>query len=167
MSVQHRFWWRVLRRYEGDEMWVPILKLSFVHSNDAISLKKGLPRQRKPYRVIQRGLRRYLGLSVSPTRAQQLANEALAHAVFAFYRKVIPSNVDRSVVIRKLTEMITEGRREKDKTRRVKENGVHRVADEVHLWLPPKYAGDSAGHPDPEPEPGRGHGFIMEWLARQ
>ena len=148
-------------------MWVPILRLSFVHPNGAISLKKGLPYQRKPYRVIQRGLRRYLGLNVSPTRAQQLANEALAHAVFAFYRRMIPSNVDRSVVIRKLTEVITEGRREKDKTRRVKENGVHRVADEVHLWLPPKYAGDSAGHPDPEPEPGRDHGFIMEWLARQ
>lgn len=96
MSVQYRFWWRVVRRYEGDEMWVPILRLSFVHPNGAISLKKGLPHQRKPYRVIQRGLRRYLGLDVSPTRAQQLANEALAHAVFAFYRKVVPSNVDRS-----------------------------------------------------------------------
>ena len=84
-----------------------------------------------------------------------------------FYRRVIPSNVDYSVIIRKLTEVITEGRREKGKTRRVKENGVHRVADEVHLWLPSKYAGDSANSPDPESEPGRDHGFIMEWLARQ
>lgn len=94
-------------------------------------------------------------------------NEALAHAVFAFYRKMVPSNVDCSVVIRKLTDVITEGRREKDKTRRVKENGVHRVIDEVHLWLPPKYAGDSADRPTPGPEPGRNHGHIMEWLARQ
>ena len=148
-------------------MWVPIVKLSFVHSNGAISLKKGFPHQRKSYRVIQRGLRRYLGLNVSSTRAQQLANEALAHAVFAFYSEAIPSNVDRSVMIRKLTEVITEGRREKDKTRRVKANGVHRVSDEVHLWLPSQYAGDSANCPDPEPEPGRGHGFIVEWLARQ
>lgn len=167
MSVQHRFWWRVVRRYDGGEMWVPILRLSFVHQNGAISLEKGFPHQRKPYRVIQRGLRRYLGLNVSPTRAQQLANEALAHAVLRFYRRVIPSNTDYSVIVRKLTEVITEGRREKGKTRRVKENGVHRVADEVHLWLPPKYAGDSAGYPDPEPEPGCNHGFIVEWLARQ
>lgn len=167
MSVQHRFWWRVVRKYEGDEMWVPILRLAFVHSNGAISLKRGLPHQRKSYRVIQRGLRRYLGLKVSPTRAQQLANEALAHAVFAFYRRVIPSNVDRSTVILRLTAVITEGRREKDKTRRIKEKGVHRVADEVHLWLPPKYAGDSTDRPNPEPEPGRNHGHIMEWLARQ
>lgn len=148
-------------------MWVPILRLSFLHSNGAISLKRALPHQRKSYRVIQRGLRRYLGLNVSSTRAQQLANEALAHAVFAFYRRVVPLNVDRSVVIQKLTEVVTEGRREKDKTRRVKENGVHRVVDEVHLWLPPKYAGDSADRPNPEPEPGRNHGHIMEWLARQ
>jgi len=148
-------------------MWMPILRLSFVHPNGAISLKNGLPHQRKPYRVIQRSIRRYLGLNVSPTRAQQLANEALANAVFAFYRRVIPSHVDRSVVIRKLTDAITEGRRERDKTRRVKESGVHRVADEVHLWLPPRCTGDSADYPDPEPEPGRDHGFITEWLARQ
>ena len=148
-------------------MWVPILKLSFVHSNGAISLKRGHPQQRKSYRVIQRGMRRYLGLNVSSTRAQQLANEALAHAVFAFYRRVIPSHVDRSTVVLRLTAVITEGRREKSKTRRVKDKGVHRVVDEVHLWLPPKYAGDSVDRPNPEPEPGFDHGFIVDWLARK
>ncbi len=167
MSVQHRFWWRVVCRYAGDEQWAAILRLSFVPPNGAISLRRGFPRQRRSYRVMQRALRRYLGLTVSPTRAQQLANEALAQAVFAFYRRVIPSNADRAVVLRKLTALITEARREKDKTRRVKENGVHRVVDEVHLWLSPEFAAAAEDYPDPEPGPDHRYREVAEWLARQ
>src|SRR5436190_406833 len=79
-----RCWWRVVSRYEGDAMWVPILRLAFVRENGAISLKEGFPQHRGTYRVIQRELKQRLGLQVSPARAQQLVNEALANAVLFF-----------------------------------------------------------------------------------
>jgi hypothetical protein len=166
MDQSHRFWWRVVHRYDDDAQKANILGLSFIQPNGSIRLRNGFPAQRKSYRALQEEFRS-IGIQVSPTRVQQLANEALAHATFAYFRSVIPAEVDRSVIIDKLIDIITDGRREKENNGRVKENGVHRVIDEVHLWPPPAYARDSARYPSPEHWPGQTHGFIMDWLRRQ
>lgn len=172
MESHGKFWWRVVTRYDDDQRWVDVLRLAFLRDNGGLKTKGGYPVNIRSYDLIREGLAKAgrrngkTGRLLSRERAKQLANEALACATFAFYRSVIPTEMDRSVLIEKFIADITEGRRQKDKTRRVKKNGVHRRADERHVWLPSRFV-DSDGVADPMNEwPGKCHTFIIDCLSR-